>query len=115
VVDYRYWVADGRRADFETIFGSDGIWQELLSRGAGYLATEVRCESVLERRYRVRDFWSWHRDFEIFRKRFAVEYAKFESLISAEGPVEREEFVGAYYEELPRGDKDSEGDELVPG
>ncbi|MBI3485246.1 MAG: hypothetical protein HY012_08870, partial [Acidobacteria bacterium] len=68
------------------------------------------CESQVERRYWVRDFWSWHRYFELFRDRFAAEYVKFERLMAADGLVEREEFVGAYYEK-ERGD----GDELVPG
>jgi hypothetical protein len=101
---------DGRRADFEAVFSSGGIWQELLSRGAGYLETEVRCESASERRYRVRDFWVRHLRFELFRERFAAEYERFEQLILADGLVERTQFVGAYYEEKP-----GDGDELVPG
>jgi hypothetical protein len=110
VVDRRFWVTDGRRADFEVVFGSGGIWQELLSCGDGYLATEVECESAAERRYRVRDFWARHLFFELFRERFAAESEKFERLLFSDGLVGREQFVGAYYEEEPGG-----GDELVPG
>jgi len=91
------------------VFGAEGIWAEFLKRAPGYVTTEVECESQAERRYRVRDIWSWHRDFEPFRERFAAEYEKFERLVAAEGVVEREEFVGAYYEK-DRGDED----ELVP-
>jgi hypothetical protein len=81
-----------------------------LQRAPGYIETETECESVTERRYRVRDFWIWHRNFEVFRERFAAEYDRFELLVSSEGLVEREQFVGAYYVK-ERGD----GGELVPG
>jgi hypothetical protein len=94
----------------ELVFGLGGIWVEFLRRAPGYIATEVECELPGERRYRVRDFWSWHRYFELFRERFAAEYERFERLTVVEGLVEREQFVGAYYE------KDAgDGDELVPG
>jgi hypothetical protein len=94
----------------EAVFGPGGIWVEFLRRAPGYIATEVECESPGERRYRVRDFWSWHRYFELFRERFAAEYERFERLIAVEGLVEREQFVGAYYEK-----EAGDGDELVPG
>jgi hypothetical protein len=110
VVDRRFWVADGRQADFETVFGRDGIWRDFLKRAPGCAETEVESEWPAQRRYRVRDFWSWHRNFEIFRERFAAEYERFERLISVEGLIEREQFVGAYYEK-----KDGDGDEFVPG
>jgi hypothetical protein len=101
---------DGRQADLEALFGPEGIWAEFLKRAPGYIATEVVCESRAERRYRVCDFWSWHRYFERFRERFAVECARFERLVATEGVVEREDFVGTYYEEDRGGE-----DELVPG
>jgi hypothetical protein len=65
----------------------------------------VKCESVSDGRYRVRDFWLGHRSFEIFRERFSEDFNTFERRISAE-LVEREKFVGAYYE--------ADGDDLVP-
>jgi hypothetical protein len=103
-------VADGRPAEFEAVFGPDGIWSGLLSGAEGYQGTEVRCESAEESRYRVRDFWGWHRDFEIFRGRQQVRYERFESWIFAERLIEKEQFLGAYYEDPP-GDED----ELVSG
>jgi hypothetical protein len=48
-------------------------------------------------RYRVRDFWSGHRGFEIFRERFSEDFAEFDRWI-VDGLVEKQEFVGAYYE-----------------
>jgi hypothetical protein len=73
----------------------------------GYVDTELRCESPAEGRYRVLDFWNSHRQFEVFRERFAAEYERFNQLVSAEGLVDRQEVVGTYYES-------SDGDDLVP-
>jgi hypothetical protein len=96
-------VADGRRADFEAVFGSDGIWSRLLCQSAGYWLTEIQCESSESRQYRVRDFWDWHRSFENFRSRFQLEYERFGNWILSEGLIEKEQFLGAYYE---RGEED---------
>ena len=76
-----------------------------MRQGKGYIATEVKCESVSDGRYRVRDFWNGHRGFEIFRERFAEDFNQFERRI-AEELIEKQEFVGAYYE--------ADGDDLVP-
>jgi len=45
----------------------------------------------------VRDFWSGHRRFEIFRERFSEDFVQFDRQIVDE-LIERQEFVGAYYE-----------------
>ena len=93
--------------DLEVVFGRTGIWSELLRRAEGYVGTEIWCESSTERRYRVRDFWWSHREFEVFRARFAVEIERFHALLMSEGIVNKFEVVGTYYDE--RGD----GDNLV--
>ncbi|HET7893320.1 MAG TPA: hypothetical protein VFL34_17460 [Candidatus Sulfotelmatobacter sp.] len=62
-----------------------------------YIATELKCESVGDGRYRVRDFWNGHRGFEIFRERFSEDFAQFDQRIVDE-LIEKQEFVGAYYE-----------------
>jgi len=81
------------------------MWTRFLRQGKGYIATEVNCESTSDGRYRVRDFWWGHRSFEIFRERFSEDFSQFERHIAAE-LVEKEQFVGAYYE--------ADGDDLVP-
>jgi hypothetical protein len=80
------------------------VWARLLRLGEGYVATEVQCESVSEGRYRVRDFWIGHRGFEVFREWFAQDFGRLERMI-VEELVEKQEFVGAYYE--------ADGDDLV--
>ena len=71
------------------------------------MGTEICCESLSERRYRVRDFWRSHHEFEVFRERFAAEVERFHSLLMSEGIANKFEVVGTYYDE--RGD----GDDLV--
>jgi hypothetical protein len=103
VVDRRFWIADGRRVEFEAAFGIGGSWQKWLERADGYLKTETWCESPKLKQYRVRDLWNWHRDFEIFRARFQEEFERFEGWLRSERLVEREQFLGAYYEEREDG------------
>ena len=62
----------------------------------------MNCESVGDGRYRVRDFWSGHRSFEIFRERYSEDFNQFERQIAGE-LVEKQEFVGAYYEKSDGG------------
>jgi intein/homing endonuclease len=59
--------------------------------------------------YRVKDFWNWHRDFEIFRARFQDNFERFEEWLRSEKLIERELFLCAYYEKP----KDGNGEDLV--
>jgi len=68
--------------------------------------TEVRCESQSDGRYRVRDFWSWHRNFEAFRARFQEEFERFECWLRSEMLIEKEQFLGAYYEKPEDGSEE---------
>jgi hypothetical protein len=79
------------------VFGPDGIWARFLRRAEGYVVTDVKSESPGDGWYRVRDFWSGHRGFEIFRERFSEDFAHFDRQI-VEELIEKQEFVGAYYE-----------------
>jgi hypothetical protein len=79
------------------VFGSEGIWSRFLGRAQGYIATEVTRESPDDGRYRVRDFWSGHRGFEIFRERYSEDFAQFDRRL-VDDLIEKQQFVGAYYE-----------------
>ncbi len=95
--------------DFEETFGPEGFWVTLLNRSDGYLKTEVECET--DSRFRVKDYWSSHVEFEAFRQWFAGEVERFSRLMLAEGVVESETLLGAFYEDWPGADN---GDDLVP-
>jgi hypothetical protein len=71
-----------------------------LRQAEGYIATEVNCESAGDGQYRVRDFWNGHRGFEVFRERFSESFAEFDRQV-VDDLVEKQEFVGAYYEAEP--------------
>jgi Lon protease-like protein len=71
------------------------MWARFLEQAQGYIATEVEGEGG--GRFRVRDFWSWHRGFEVFRERYSEDFARFDREILEEF-VEKQEFLGAYYE-----------------
>jgi hypothetical protein len=57
----------------------------------------------------VKDFWSWHRSFEIFRTGFQEDFEQFEEWLRSAGLVEKEQFLGAYYEKR----EDSAGEGFV--
>ena len=79
------------------MFGEDGIWARFLRQAESYITTAVKFESVGDGWYRVRDFWRGHRGFEVFRGRFSEGFAEFDRQIVDE-LIEKQEFVGAYYE-----------------
>jgi hypothetical protein len=91
----------------EVVFESGGVWVRLLRQAQGYLGTEIWCEVPASRQYRVRDLWAGHRDFESFRSRFQLEYERFEGWIRSDGLIEKEQFLGAYYEKFGGEDEDS--------
>jgi hypothetical protein len=66
-----------------------------LRQAEEFVATKFEWESGGP--YRVRDFWSGHRGFEVFRERRSEGFAEFDRQIVQE-LVEKEEFLGAYYE-----------------
>jgi hypothetical protein len=106
VIDRRFWVTDGRRADFEAAFGVGGPWSKLLYEADGYLLSECWCEAARSLQYRVRDYWSWHRNFEVFRAKFRGEFERFEEWLRSEGLIEKEQFLGAYYEKPEDGSEE---------
>ena len=106
MVDRRFWITDGRRAEFEAVFADGGTWSKLLYRADGYLLSECWCESPQSSQYRVKDFWSWHRNFEVVRVRFLAEFQQFEDWLRSEKLIEKEQFLGAYYEKFEGGSEE---------
>ena len=104
-------VNECREADFERIFGPEGIWPELLKRSRQYLGSLLQLKSQAERRYRLQDSWVSHLGFEAFRRIHQLDCDKLEQFIRREKLVIQEEFLGAFYVDDPDSD---EGDELVP-
>jgi hypothetical protein len=93
------------------MFGSNGIWSELLRRSSQYVRTELRVESVAERRYRTFDYWKSHLGFELFREQYQTDCDNLSRLIANEEWIEREILLGSFY--VDESDAD-EGTDLVP-
>ena len=75
----------------------------MLYQAEGYLETEIWCEIPELRQYRVKDFWNWHRNFELFRSKFQGDFEHFEHRLRSALLLEREQFLGAYYERFEGG------------
>lgn len=103
-------VSEGREADFERVFGLEGIWPELLKRSRQYLGSALRLESSAERRFRLVDSWMSHVGFEAFRAVHQLDCDRFDQLIAREELIVREEFLGAFYVNESEPD---EGDDFV--
>jgi heme-degrading monooxygenase HmoA len=93
-------VVEGRAEDFEGVFRPGGIWQELLGRSQGYLASELLELSGGSRQYEVFDYWRSHEDFESCRRERQQEIERF-NLLFLESLVQRETFLGSFYEDGP--------------
>jgi hypothetical protein len=106
VIDRRFWVVEGEREIFEAAFAIGGPWSKLLYQADGYVLSECCCESPELRQYRVKDFWSWHRNFEVFRARSHAEIERFEEWLRVEALVEKQQFLGAYYEKFDDGSEE---------
>jgi hypothetical protein len=93
-------VVQGREEDFAEVFRLDGVWQEFLRRSPGYLASELLKLSSGPRQYEVFDYWRLHEDFESCRRERQQEIERF-SLLFLESVVQRETFLGGFYEDGP--------------
>jgi hypothetical protein len=93
-----FWVEAERVGRFKEVFGPDGSWELWLAQDKGYLGLDLWCESEVEGRYRLRDFWSSHWYFESFRRRSAAELDEFNRMLKAEKLIWREWIAGTYYE-----------------
>jgi len=73
VIVREFVIREGCHKDFELIFGSDGVWPELL-RWCSEGFAETGLEQVLSvaNGYKVRDYWRSHRDFEEFRRQHGL-------------------------------------------
>jgi len=96
VVIREFVVRPGCERDFAIIFGSDGLWCGLLRRHApGFLVSELVVMS--DQRYRVRDYWTSHLEFEAFRDWRQDEVEQFRDWLASKEMVEHETVLGSFY------------------
>ena len=85
----------GCERDFALVFASDGLWCGLLRQAPGFLVTELQWMG--DRRFRVRDYWSSHREFEAFRAWRQHEVEHFHDWLAGRELVEHETVLGSFY------------------
>jgi hypothetical protein len=73
------------------------------------LGSELRRDWQVERGYLAFDYWRSHVEFEAFREMYQIECERFAQLLAFERLLEKEVFLGSYYE----GDSDN-GTDIVP-
>lgn len=72
------------------------MWCGLLrSHAPGYLATELQWMDG--RRFRVRDYWSSHLEFEAFREWRQQEVEHFRDWLTSKQLIEQERVLGFFY------------------
>jgi hypothetical protein len=104
------WAGDGRQADVEVVFGPAGFGKNF-SVGSRVLSVPTSDASRPQKGDTgPLDFWKSHREFEVFRERFAAEY-ELNRFVSTEGYVHRQ-VVGSYERKRWRGRRFGGGPEL---
>ena len=71
---WEFRVADGRASRFEQLYGPDGAWVRLFSRGAGYLGSELLRDVERAGRYVTIDRWTSEDAYRAFRAAWDAEY-----------------------------------------
>jgi hypothetical protein len=108
VIVREFRVNAGCEKDFESVFGRDGVWAELLQRGSeGFIETELQIVSPDDRSYKVRDSWKSHWDFELFRAGHQYEVEQFRKWLADKDLVAQETLLGSFYSDEPDGDEDA--------
>lgn len=90
-------VRPGDTAEFERIYGPEGEWAQLFSKGAGYQGTELFRDVSREDRYVTIDRWQSRGDFQQFRAQFAREYRALDE--RCERLTSGEQRIGEFEEE----------------
>ena len=89
---WRYEVRDAHRAEFESIYGSEGDWARLFARTDGFLGTELmRAEDGA---YATVDRWRAREDFDAFLAEHLGDYQALDQV--TESWTTSEEKVGLF-------------------
>jgi heme-degrading monooxygenase HmoA len=68
-------IAEGRRAQFEAAYGTDGEWVRLFRQATGFRETVLAQILSPPLRYITLDRWTSRAEYEDFRKAYAAAYS----------------------------------------
>jgi heme-degrading monooxygenase HmoA len=91
---WEFQVPHEKIVDFETAYGSAGIWASLFARADGFIAVELLRCTENERRYVTIDRWTSRSAFEAFKAAFKSDYHSLDERL--EGIASTETRIGAF-------------------
>jgi len=83
-------------AEFENIYGPEGLWAQLFRRSPAYVGTELLRDTERSGRYLTIDRWNSPDGLQQFKRQYAAEYAALD--MRCERLTETERFVGNFEE-----------------
>ena len=94
IVIWEYQVKADRVAEFEEIYGAEGVWVQLFQKGTGYLGTQLLRDSKHPRRYITLDRWVSSEAYNSFKANRQTEYKELDA--RCEHLTDRESFLGIF-------------------
>ncbi|MGB8984580.1 MAG: antibiotic biosynthesis monooxygenase family protein [Anaerolineales bacterium] len=94
IVIWEYQVKADRVAEFEEIYGAEGVWVQLFQKGTGYLGTELLRDSKQPRRYITIDRWVSAEAYNSFQAEWQAEYKELDAHCG--NLTEHESFLGIF-------------------
>ena len=94
IVIWEYQVKTDCVAEFEKIYGENGAWAELFTKGSGYLGTELFQDSSHLHHYITIDRWSSVTDYESFLSNWKKDYETLDA--QCEDLIEQETLLGKW-------------------
>jgi heme-degrading monooxygenase HmoA len=85
----------GREREFETAYGSNGVWAKFFKSGVGYIGTILHHDVEHVDRYMTIDYWVSQEAYESFRNEHKREYEEVDRQMEA--LTEHELRIGAFY------------------
>ena len=79
VAIWEFLVQPNRCEEFEAVYGSSGQWARLFAQAAGFLGTELLCDTSRPTRYVTLDRWQSRQAYEKFRSQFDAEYRQLDA------------------------------------
>jgi heme-degrading monooxygenase HmoA len=89
---WEYDVKPDQVAQFEQVYGPEGLWMKLFRNSVDHVATELYRSTAKPNRFVTVDCWRTRSSYENFRKTFAGEYAHLDEW--CERIVEHERTLG---------------------
>lgn len=94
IILWEYLIKPEKRSEFESIYGSDGVWAKLFKSGDGYAGTELLLDRERPQRYLTIDRWLSREKFEGFLSAYETEYKTLDA--QCEGLTESESLLGMW-------------------